>query len=349
MTKAAFWGAWNWTAAASATELNACFSLTVIDVCFVPGGAGGQDLLVCLPGQVRAALAERFDGLHDPLGQELLLLVAADLRLPAEVPVVLPVIREEDLVEAVDVAAARMAGLALINALGVGDHAQNLFADHLRRVGHSHHVAERLRHLLASVVAEAARRLGGGALEFRKARLVNTIEAAGGLARHLDVRVLVASDRYEAALYEQDVRRLQHRVGEEPEVDVIRLLARLLLERRRALDPAVGSDHAEEQEKLGHLRHRRLQVKDAFGGVDADGKDVTGQVEEVVLEVPGVGSGPHAVIVRDHVEALVVAAVLKLHPVLGGSEVIPEMKAAGRPHATQNPPLGSHDRPSLPG
>src|SRR5438105_10573627 len=57
-------------------------------------GARLQDLLDLLPGQVRAALAERFEGLHDPLGQDLLLLVAADLRLPAEVPVVLPVIRE---------------------------------------------------------------------------------------------------------------------------------------------------------------------------------------------------------------------------------------------------------------
>jgi len=58
-------------------------------------GAGIEDVVDLLARQSRASLAEGREALDDPLGEELLLVVAADLSLPAQVPVMLPIVEEE--------------------------------------------------------------------------------------------------------------------------------------------------------------------------------------------------------------------------------------------------------------
>src|SRR5713226_10244544 len=97
-------------------------------------GPGFEDLVDPLARQSRAPLPEWREALDDPFGEQLLLVVATDLSLAAQVPVALPIV-EEELVEGTHVARPRMARLCLVRAFDIGHHAQDLLADHIRRVG----------------------------------------------------------------------------------------------------------------------------------------------------------------------------------------------------------------------
>src|SRR5260370_40461458 len=111
---------------------------------FVHGPAGDgarslapalEDGVDLLEAQLGAPLAERSEALDDALGEDPLLLLATDLRLSAQVPVVLPIV-EEELVERAHVARARVARLRFVDAFGVGHHAHDLLATHVRRTSH---------------------------------------------------------------------------------------------------------------------------------------------------------------------------------------------------------------------
>src|SRR5213079_504684 len=93
-----------------------------------------------LGAERRSSLSEGSEGLDHPLGEQLLLVEAADLSPAAQVPVMLPVV-EEELVEGADVAAPRMARIGPSWTLDVGDHAQHLLSDDLGVVGHADDVA----------------------------------------------------------------------------------------------------------------------------------------------------------------------------------------------------------------
>src|SRR5207302_8264193 len=141
-----------------------------------PLRAAGQDPLDGLVGELRPGLAAGREGFDDPLGQDLLLLEAAHLRLPAELPVVLPVVRKEDLVERIHVAALGMPWLGLVYTLGVGDHRQHLLADDLRLSRHPDDVAQRLRHLLLAVGAQDLRCRGPQRGRLREELSVDPVE-----------------------------------------------------------------------------------------------------------------------------------------------------------------------------
>ena len=76
---------------------------------------------------------------------------------------------------------------------------------------------------MRGVVENMRARLGEGLAEAG-------VEAARDLARQLEVLRLVLADRHLARLVEQDVGRLQHRIGEQPGVDVVGVLLGLGLE-----------------------------------------------------------------------------------------------------------------------
>ena len=90
-------------------------------------------------------------------------------------------------------------------------------------------VAERLAHLLGAVRAQDDGRLGEDRLRLRERLAVAGVEGAHDLAGQLQVRRLVLAHRHERRLVDDDVGGLQHGVGEQPEVDVVGLVARFSL------------------------------------------------------------------------------------------------------------------------
>ena len=86
-------------------------------------------------------------------------------------------------------------------------------------------VADRLAHLPDAVGAEDDRRLGEDRLRLGERLAVAVVEGADDLARQLEVGRLVPADRHERRLVDDDVGRLEDRVGQQPVVDVVGLLA----------------------------------------------------------------------------------------------------------------------------
>src|SRR5712691_2149970 len=175
------------------------------------GFEDGVDLLareLCTP------LAERREALDDALGKDSLLLLATDLRLPAQVPVVLPAV-EEEFVEGTDVAGSWMAGVRFAWPLHVGDHAHDLLPNHVRRVGDADDVFEALRHLCLAIGAfddrgvrvEHDPRLG-------EHRAIGAVEAPSYLSRALDMGSLLATHGNQVAFDDDDDGRLKDGVLE---------------------------------------------------------------------------------------------------------------------------------------
>src|SRR6266404_4753022 len=189
--------------------------------------ASFKDGIDLFAGQLRAPLTERRETLDDALGEEPFLLLATDLRLSAQLPVVLPVV-EEKLVERAYVAGSRVAGIRLARPFHVGDHAHDLLPNYVGRVGDSDDVLEALRHLCLPIGA-----LDDGGLRIEdelrlgEHRAIRAVEAASDLPRELDVGSLVSTHRHDVAFDDDDVSALEYRVLEESEVHVVRLVAHL--------------------------------------------------------------------------------------------------------------------------
>ena len=89
----------------------------------------------------------------------------------------------------------------------------------------------------------------------------------------LEVGGLVLADRHKGRLVDHDVRGLQHRVGQESVVDVVRLELLLLLVGRRALRPLVlerprsGWDDSAARSRACGSRPRTLPKRADSGAV----------------------------------------------------------------------------------
>ena len=136
------------------------------------------------------------------------------------------------------------------------------------------HVAERLGHLLDAVRAQDHGRVGEHRLRLDEVLAVAAVEGAHDLARQLQVRGLVLADRHAARVVDRDVGRLEDRVGQQRVVDVVRLGAHLLLEGRRALDPADGHDGRKQVGQLGVLGPVRLAEEDGALGSSPSASNV---------------------------------------------------------------------------
>src|SRR5260370_27595808 len=173
-----------------------------------------EDGVDLLPAQLGAPHAERCGALDDALSQDPLLLLATDLRLSAQVPVVLPIV-EEEFIELAHVASARVGRLRLVDAFGVGHHAHDLLANHVRRVCDSDDVLEALRHLRLTVGALDDWRVGiEHDLGFGEDRAVGAVQSSSDLTSELDMRSLVATHAHDVTLHDDYAATLQHRVLE---------------------------------------------------------------------------------------------------------------------------------------
>ena len=145
------------------------------------------------------------------------------VRSPSQI--VLVVVAEEA-VELADVADLGPAGIGPQDPLRVGDHRHDLRRMTSGAAEDVDRVAERLAHLPDAVGAEHDRRLGEDGLRLGEGLAVARVEGADDLARQLEVGGLVLADRDQRRLVDDDVGGLQDRVGEQPVVDVVGLVAR---------------------------------------------------------------------------------------------------------------------------
>src|SRR5271169_4555301 len=80
-----------------------------------------------------------------------------------------------------------------------------------------------------------------------------------------------------------------------------------------------------------------LEEDGGFGGVEARGEEVDGDLQGVFSDGGGVGVvGGEGVPVGDEVEALVGGIGLQLDPVLQGAEVVADVETSGRAHAGED-------------
>jgi hypothetical protein len=240
-------------------------------------------------------------------------------------------------------------------AAGVGDRRADLLLDHLRVVHQPHDpvAADALGHLLVHDLQVVdlrglAQDVGLGHPEGVAEAVVEPLRQVAG---ELDVLALVLADRHLVGLVEQDVGRLQDRVGEQAHRRVVAATAGgLVLELRHPARLAEAGDAAEHPGELGVLRHvgldeQRRPVQVHPGGEILGGRDpgALPQLGRVVLHRDRV-QVDHAV------ERLV--AVLQGDPLPQRTQVVAEVqRPGGRLHAGQDsgPGLVGHDAHSARG
>ena len=153
----------------------------------------------------------------------------------------------------------------------VRDGAHHLLGDGLLVVDEVDSIAFALAHLPRAIEArhlQSALAEGEGLGFGEEVHAVDGVEAAGELARHLHILLLVLPHGHLDSLMHQDVSGHQGGVSEQPCVDVVGLLACLVLEGSCTLQLPEVSIHIEIEVELEHLTHIALHVDGCLLGVN---------------------------------------------------------------------------------
>src|ERR1035437_4593597 len=274
--------------------------------------------------QLAGSLTDRCEFVHE-VREERLLAVDAAPRRRAAVRLHLAHRRlgGERLVQLIDRRAfLRIALVGLSLARGIRHGGAQLLPDRVRLLEKSDRVAERFRHLRLPVEPDNPARGRETRLRLRKVRRLRR-EAAVPVAcddpRQLEVLDLVFAHGNEVRVVEQDVRRLQDGVIEDPRHHLL-LLRRLLLERNLPLELAERRDRVENPRELGMLGHLRLDEQGRLRRVDPGGEEPHRHFLRAPLQFPRLVGRRNGVVVHDAEERL--ELVLQLHPVLHRPEVV---------------------------
>ena len=125
---------------------------------------------------------------------------------------------------------------------------------------------------------------------------------------------------------EQDVGGLQHRVGEQPGVDVVGVVLGLVLELRHAAELAERRHRRQRPGQLGVLGHGRLHEQRRAVGIDAAGQHVDRHLAHPPRHLGRLVGLRDGVVVDDAIEAAVL--VLQLDPGADGAQVVAEVQLA---------------------
>jgi len=279
----------------------------------------GLELLIalaCLPKVAQHPLQQKFLGVD-----------AAGPSGALAIPDVFVVIGAEDPVQLTHVANLWPPGVSAALPLRVCDHAHDLFPDDVFRGEDLDDVAHRLGHLVDAVGALDDGGLAEHGLRLRKGLAVTVVEGAHDLASQLQVRGLVLADRHVAGLVDGDVCRLQHRIVQERQVDVVWLAAALFLERRCALDPAGGRDRGQQPHQLKVFGAIRLPEQHRALGVEPQRQQAQRHLVGAAADELGIVGRGQRVIVHDAVDGLV--AILHGDVVSERAQVVADMWQAG--------------------
>jgi len=130
-------------------------------------------------------------------------------------------------------------------------------------------------------------------------------------------------------LMDDDVGGHKRRIGEEPGVDVVGLLADLLLERSAALKLTYVGVHVQEQVQLGGLRNVALDIQGGLFRVHPAGQVFRKHLLNIPVQVHRSGVGGQGMIIRNEEEALVL--MLHLDKIPECTKVVSKVQVPGRP------------------
>ncbi len=105
------------------------------------------------------------------------------------------------------------------------------------------------------------------------------VESHGGVSGELEVLALVVADGDDVGVVQQDVGRLQRRVGEQCGRNEAARPVGLVLELRHAAQLAEGDRGLHQPAQLGVFGNLGLDEQRGDVGVDADGQEDLGDVE----------------------------------------------------------------------
>ena len=146
---------------------------------------------------------------------------------------------------------------------------------------------------------------------------------------------LVLADRHHVGAIEQNVRRLQHGIVEDPGVHAL-LALRLLLELRLSLELTERRDRVEDPGQLGMFRNLRLHEQ---RGARSDRCPPTSSDDRhlapALAQLRRARSARDRVVVDDADDRL--ELVLQLRPVLHRAEVVADVQLPGRLNPTEDP------------
>ena len=239
-----------------------------------------------------------------------------------------------------------LAGIFHPQVTGVGEHAFHFLFHGLGIIAQVDAVAQGLAHLgLAIGTGQAAAGLVGRQKNFRLHQyvaVVDAVEAAHNLTALLQHGFLVFAGGNGSGLAEADIGSLGNRIGEETYgqaalVVVLRFSVEtaqghLGLHGRIALQALHGDQVGEELRHLMQLRHLALDKESDFLGVQAAGQVVQGYFYDILtyfLRVVGiVRKSLH--VCDEHEHAVIIAFVLQQNAVAEGTNIMSQMKFAGR-------------------
>ena len=160
------------------------------------------------------------------------------------------------------------------------------------------------------------------------------VEPLREVPRELEVLALVGADGDLIGLVQQDVRRHEDRVVEQPDADDFVTCA-LVLELRHPAGLAIAGEAAQHPGQLGVLADVALHEERAALGVHATGEVLRRGDPGAPAQLLGVGLDRQRMQVDDAVEGVV--GLLERHPLHQRPEVVPEMQAVGgRLHARED-------------
>ena len=155
------------------------------------------------------------------------------------------------------------------------------------------------------------------------------------VAGQLDMLLLVLADRHVGGAVEQDVGRLQHRIGEQPDRRALAVLAGLVLELGHPVEPAHPRGALQHPGELRVGRDGALPEQHRFRRVDAAGDQRRGHLADVGAQLLGIDVDGQRVEVGEEEQAL--RLVLHPHPAQDRAEQIAEVEVAGRLDSGNDP------------
>jgi hypothetical protein len=160
------------------------------------------------------------------------------------------------------------------------------------------------------------------------------------IAGKLDVRRLVEAHRHNVGLVQNDVRRHQDGIADQPVVHIVRLQACLLFERRQVRELPQRRHHRQDGVQLGHFRERATGQNDRLIRPDAGRQEVEDHLAVFSLEA-GVVSRVVSVEIDHAVDAVVVG--LQGDVVLDRPQVVAQVLPPRRARPGEDPaPFRSH-------
>ena len=234
-----------------------------------------------------------------------------------------------------DVADVRVAGVRPPQPVRVGIGGAEFLPDRVAAILHRDIVVLALAHLALAVQAHDARRGTVQRLRIGEHRSVQVVEPPCDLPRQLQVLGLVVAHGDAVGLDAQDVRGLEHGVGEQPRVDVLLVLGGLVLELGHPFQGADGGAGAEDPGQLHGFGYVGLHEQSTAVRVESAGDAHRGGIQD------GVPHGVRLVLYRDgvvvHDAVDTVVPRNQLGPVGHGAEVVPDVNVAGGLDAAVQP------------